>query len=159
MLLTSKVTIAITRVYRINEGLPGDSDTGTPHGLAAILRSDFPEMEDVGIIVKRNPAQSNLEINKELFRESNTYLVQPNIFNILDFEWIQGSPKSLGEAHRAVVSKSIADKYFKGDAVGKVFKLNNDSEFTIIGIIADPPVNTDVPVKIAISYATMEKMN
>lgn len=147
------------RVYRINQGLPGDADTGSPHGLAGVLRSDFPEVEEVGIIVKLNPAQSNVEINKELFRETNTYLAQPSIFKILDFTWLQGSPESLGEAHRAVVAKSIADKYFKGDAVGKVMRLNNNSEFTITGIIADPAMNTDFPAKIIISYATMEKMN
>jgi putative ABC transport system permease protein len=56
------------RIYRVNNGEPGNADTGTPLGLAEVLRSEFPEMEDVGIIFKLNPEQSNIEINRELFR-------------------------------------------------------------------------------------------
>ncbi|MBX2915413.1 MAG: ABC transporter permease [Cyclobacteriaceae bacterium] len=147
------------RIYRVNNGEPGNADTGTPHGLAEILRSEFPEMEDVGIIFKLNPEQSNIEINQELFRENNTYFVQPQIFKLLDFTWLQGKPESLTEPHHAVVAQSIADKYFRGDAIGKTLKLNNGSDFTITGILADPPVNSDFPVRIVLSYATLEKLN
>jgi putative ABC transport system permease protein len=146
------------RVYRVNKGRPGNWDTGTPHGLASVLRTEFPEMEEVGIIFKLNPEQSNFEINKELFRETNTYLVQPQFFRLLDFQWLQGKPESLAKPYQAVVSASIAEKYFHGDAIGKVLRLNNWADFTITGIIADPPVNTDFPLKIAISYATLENM-
>ncbi len=147
------------RIYRVNNGEPGNADTGTPHGLAEVLRSEFPEIEDVGIIFKLNPEQSNVEINRELFRENNTFLVQPQIFKLLDFKWLQGKPESLSEPRHAVVTQSIADKYFHGDAIGKTLKLNNGSDFTITGIIADPPVNSDFPIRIAISYATLEKSN
>lgn len=146
------------RVYRVNKGAHGNKDMGTPHGLAAVLRAEVPEMEEVGIVFKLNPEQSNVEINKELFRENNTYLVQPQFFRLLDFEWLQGTAESLATPNRAVVSNSIAEKFFQGDAVGKVLRLNNFVDLTITGIIADPPVNTDFPIKIAVSYATLEGM-
>jgi predicted permease len=146
------------RVYRVNEGMPGDLDMGTPYGLAAILRAEFPEMEEVGIVFKLNPEQSNIEINKELFREKNTYFVQPQFFRLLDFQWLQGTAESLGKPHQAVITRSIAEKYFHGDALGKVLRLNNWTDFTIAGVIADPPGNTDFPIRIAMSYATLENM-
>ncbi len=146
------------RVYRVNKGLPADLDTGTPHGLAAILRTEIPEIEEVGIVIKLNPEQSNVEINKELFRETNTYLVQPEFFRLLDFEWLKGTASSLARPYQAVVSRTIAEKYFNGDALGKVLRLNNWADFTITGIIADPPANTDFPIRIALSYATLESV-
>jgi putative ABC transport system permease protein len=145
------------RIYRVNKGDRADADTGTPYGLAAALRTNFPEMEQVAIVFKLNPEQSNVEINHELFRETNTYLVQPEFFRMLDFEWIQGTPESLRQPRHAVITKAIAEKYFKGDAMGKVLRLNKDSEFTITGIVADPPVNTDFPIHIALSFVTLER--
>jgi ABC-type antimicrobial peptide transport system permease subunit len=144
------------RIYRVNKGDPADADTGAPYGLAAALRTNFPEMEQVAIVFKLNPEQSNVEMNNELFRETNTYLVQPEFFRMIDFEWIQGTPESLGQPRHAVVTQSIAEKYFKGDAMGKVLSVNNGSDFTITGIVADPPVNTDFPIRIALSFATLE---
>lgn len=145
------------RVYRVNKGEPGDVDTGSPFGLAPILRTDFPEIEEAGIIWKLNPEHSNIEINKELFRESNTFIADPALFRLLDFKWLQGSPESLAGYRQAIITQSIAEKYFQGDAVGKFLKLNNGTDFTIAGIIADPPANTDFPARIIISYATVEK--
>jgi hypothetical protein len=63
----------------------------------------------------------------------------PNLpcFDIFDFKWLAGSPASLKNINSAVLTKTIAEKYF-GDwqfAMGKTIKWNNQDPLKITGIL------------------------
>jgi ABC-type antimicrobial peptide transport system permease subunit len=149
------------RIFRINTGGPGEEryhDMGTPTGLAPALRSEFFEMEEVAAILKLNPDRTQIRINDELTRITETYLVQPEFFNIFDFNWKQGDPKtSLDNPNEVVIAESLANRFFQGKALGKSIRLNNNEELIVTGIIQDPPVNSDFPIQMAVSHATLEK--
>lgn len=149
------------RIYRINSGSPGlekDHDMGSSQGLAPALREEFPEFEEVAVAFKINPERTQIEVNNEKMRENETYFVQPQFFNIFDFKWIHGdAKKSLSEPYKVVITESLASQFFKGDALGKSIRLNNSEELTVSGVIQDPPVNSDFPIHIAVSHATLEK--
>ncbi|MEJ7645905.1 MAG: ABC transporter permease [Chryseolinea sp.] len=150
------------RIYRINGGAPNtpdeEFDTGTPASLAPLLRDEFPEIETTAVAFKMNPESSQVEFNHELTRVKGLYYTTPEIFQILNFSWVQGSPeKSLRAANQAVVSESIESQYFNGDAMGKILRVNGDTDVQIAGIIKDPPLNSDFPFHVVISHATLEK--
>jgi ABC-type antimicrobial peptide transport system permease subunit len=144
------------RIYRINQGAPGSDspDTGTNHLVAELLRNEVSEVEEAGVVFKLNPDQTQMQIGEEMFREPETYLVEPNAFKLLDFEWKAGDPTTaLDEPNEVVIAASIAQKYFRGDAIGKVIRFNNNVDLVVTGIISDHPLNTDIPIRIAISHA------
>jgi putative ABC transport system permease protein len=148
------------RIYRINTGAPGEEehDMGSPTGLAPALRAEFSEVEEVSGIQKLNPSQTQIEIDHELLRIPETYFVEPQFFKIFDFTWKQGDPmKALEGPNKVVVTESIAHKFFHGNALGKSIRLNNAEDLIVTGIIQDPPLNSDLPIQVAVSHATFEK--
>ena len=149
------------RIYRINSGGPEeekDHDMGSPTGLAPALRAEFMEFEEVATILKLNPDRTQVEINRELARIPETYLVQPQFFNIFDFVWLHGTPEtSLRDPNKVVITESLENQFFQGNALGKTIRLNNEDELIVTGIIQDPPMNSDFPIQIAVSHATIEK--
>lgn len=145
------------RIYRINLSDPSgdEQDTGSNYLLAGLLRNEVTEVEKAGVVLKLNPDQTQIQIGDELFREEDTYLVEPAAFELFDFTWIAGDPdKALANANGVALAESIAQKYFKGYAMGKTIRLNNSSDLVVSGIFADPPPNTDVPIKVAVSHVS-----
>ncbi len=147
------------RIYRVISGsTPGDPasyGTGTPHGLAPILEQDFPEVEKVGVIYHLNTKKTQIEVNDELLNAPQTYFVTPAFFEMFDFAWLAGNPQqSLSQPNRVVISQTLADQYFPGDALGQRIRLNNEFDLIVSGILQDMPENTDFPVQIAVSHAT-----
>ncbi|MEM6841775.1 MAG: ABC transporter permease [Bacteroidota bacterium] len=152
------------RIYRVLTGNPDevreDGDTGTPTGLMPVIENEYSGVENVAAAYRLNPAQTQIEINDELTRESHIYFMTPSFFEIFNFPWKVGDPKkSLSEPGQVAISEALADKYFDGDAVGKRLKLNNEYDLIVSGIIQDTPLNTDMPIEIAVSYATFQQTN
>lgn len=148
------------RIYRIVGGNPDSPieqfDTGTPNGVATYVRAEIPEVELAGIVYKINPQQSQVEFNHELTRIKHLFFAGPEFFEMTDFKWIQGSPKtSLGAPNQVVVTESVARQYLNGEAMGKTIRFNNSTDLIVSGILADPPMNTDFPCQVVMSYATL----
>ncbi len=146
------------RIYRVLSGQPGEvTDTGTPNGLMPVLEVEFPEVEQVAVAFKLNPENTQIKVNEQLTREQYIYFITPSFFQMFDFPWKAGSPeKSLSQPGQVVISESLAQKYFQGDAMDKRITLNNEYDLIVSGIIRDTPENTDFPIQIAVSYATFQ---
>ncbi len=150
------------RIYRVLTGHPDeirvDGDTGTPTGLMPVIEDEYSGVENVAVAYRLNPAQTQIEVNEELTRESYIYYMTPSFFEIFNFPWKVGDPKkSLAEPGQVAISEALAKKYFDGDALGKRMKLNNEDDLIVSGIFEDTPLNTDMPIQIAISYATFQQ--
>ena len=93
---------------------------------------------------------------KKFKEEQGVFFTESSLFDIFDFKWLAGSPASLKNINSAVLTKTIAEKYF-GDwqfAMGKTIKWNNQDPLKITGILADIPENTDLQFKVVISFGT-----
>ena len=67
----------------------------------------------------------------------------------------RGRLHALDEPYTAVISESIANKYYGGEeAVGQTFRLNKGAVFRITGIFRDVPSNTHFKFNILISWPT-----
>ena len=155
------------RIFRITTNWTSadgfEESQGVPKPATAALRNDFKnEIEKVGAIcqdggiikVKDNSGKEKIKTLEDIF------YAEPEFFQIMSFEWLQGNPvQSLSQPYTVVLSKDMAIKLF-GDwkhAVGKTINYQNREDFTVTGILQEMPENTSFPLNIVVSYQTFKK--
>jgi len=118
----------------------------TPALFAAKIKSEIPEVQNVA----RTYAlwKPILKHENFLLDVKNTFLVDPEIFKILDFDFVQGDPKTaLANPNSIILTEKNAFKIFGSeDPMGKTLQLNDKLELMVTAIIKDTPSNTHLPV-------------
>ncbi|HEY4198728.1 MAG TPA: ABC transporter permease, partial [Mucilaginibacter sp.] len=155
---------SIYRVLTASKGPNGiDLGSGVPFPTSEGLRIDYPQLKGVAAIMRYGGQYSisdagNKQVKK--FKEDDAYYCEPQFFDIFDFDWLAGDKKTaLSEPKTAVLTQEEAEKFF-GDwhnAIGKVIRYNNQTDLKVTGILKNFPANTDFPVKMMVSYATMRQ--
>ena len=85
-------------------------------------------------------------------RNLMSYFTDPEYLKILHYSWIEGNSDALQKEKTAVLTASLAKKYFGNEsALNKVFNFNNQFDVTVTGVVADPPLNTDFPFRMILS--------
>ncbi|HVW95063.1 MAG TPA: ABC transporter permease [Mucilaginibacter sp.] len=136
--------------------------SGTPLPTAEGLRVDYPQIKHIASIFRYGghytvPAGNGGTDKK--FKEDDAYYTEPQFFDIFDFAWLAGDKKTaLSEPNTALLTKTEAERFFGNwhDAIGKVIVYENKTNLKITGILEDVPANTDFPLKIVVSYATIK---
>jgi predicted permease len=155
------------RIHRVLTEFKDPSGTnysaGVPFPLPATLRSDFPQLEKVAAIYSDDNTLLSVMDEKgeravKKFKEAEgVYFVEPQFFEIFDFEWLYGNAKeALSEPNTIVLTKETAEKYFGSwkEAIGKTIKRNNKKLLKVTGVLATIPSNTDFQFKAVTSYKT-----
>lgn len=155
-------------IYRIGTVRPatGNAEAGFTPGTAfpvgPALRSEFTNVKQVARIMRSSDEPLtllNTNDSKKSFKATLFY-TEPEFFNMFDFEWLNGSAKeSLTEPNSVVLTKKAAERFF-GDwhiALGKTMMHGTRKQeiYTVKGILQDPPANTDFPLDVIVSYATV----
>jgi putative ABC transport system permease protein len=156
----------IYRIARKTEYPNGQIDytPGSPLPYEAALKVDIPQLGtvvpvygtvDPQVTVIGKDADSQ-KTDKKFKEEDQGLLTVPEFFDLFDFEWLSGSKSVLKDPNVVVLSQRMAEKYFGKwqDAVGQYLKINNKTVMKVGGILENPPLNTDLPVDIVISYET-----
>lgn len=151
------------RIYRVvRAGKNGGYSPSASFPLAAALRAEYPQIEtsaaiygdrDVQVLVT-NPAGETVKKFKE---HIGVFFAEPQFFSIFNFRVIEGNPaNTLNEPNTAFLTKHMAQKYFGGwqQAIGRIFKVYG-LPVRVTGIIDNPPPNTDFPLGVVISHATI----
>jgi ABC-type antimicrobial peptide transport system permease subunit len=139
------------------------------HPVGEAIRNDFPGIDAVMTFYAEN-GQIAIENSNGTFEryQENTGLAyaEPEIFEIFDFDFLAGNPQNaLSNAGSVVITSSLAQKYFNlspgnvNNALGKSININNQKTFTISGVIADTPKNTDLPFTIIADYKSQTASN
>ncbi|MFS4445979.1 FtsX-like permease family protein [Maribacter sp. 2307UL18-2] len=135
--------------------------SGVPYPLPLELKSSFPELQKVSAIYSEGDDQIIvLDLNgnpvKKFKEEQGVFLVEPELFDILDYTWLAGEPATLEGLNNVVLTKETAEKYFDNweHALGRTIKWNDNEVLTVTGILGTIPVNTDLQFKAVISYGT-----
>ena len=155
------------RIYRVlnkrtsSEGVK--LRAGLPLPIARDLRVDFPQLPLVTTVINDQGKQISVKNNTgqiKRFKEDDLYITDTQFFNVFNFTWLAGDKKTaLNEPNTVVLTQRMAKKYF-GDwenAMGKTLTYENKIDLKVTGILQDLPLNTDLPVSIAISYPTIKK--
>jgi len=148
------------RIYRITSNL---TLGGTPNLIATTnapvapaLVDEFPEViNSVRIFpLKRTPIRYG---NDKEFYEDRVYYTEPSFFEIFTFPFLKGNSKTaLAAPHSVVLTESSAARYFgTEDPIGKALRFNNQTDYTVTGIVADVPRNSHFVFDFLISYSTL----
>ena len=133
------------RIYRVCSHLiQGDENfrgAWSCPPLAAALKEEFPEVE---ASARFSPWSSTYLIRAEekQFLEEGVRFVDASFFDIFDFPFLAGDPKTaLQDPLTIVVTQSASARYFgKQNPVGKVLHFEDTNrDFKVTGLIQDPP--------------------
>lgn len=154
------------RIYRVNVQSDGNHGKNYTPGVYPVFpetfTSEFPEAEEVTYISYRAgsfiviPQESGED--KKYTEEQGVAYGQPNFFKVFDRKILIGNAeKGLDEPNEVILSHRFAVKYFgKEDAIGQVLRYDGQ-EFRVTAIMEDYPDNTDLPIDMFASYATIKK--
>ena len=149
----------VVSVFHTPEGIAYESGVPFPTGPA--LRQDYPQLKNVASIVSLGGdglITVDNHPDKKFREESGIVYAEPQFFDLFSFRWLAGNKATaLNEPNTVLLTRTIAAKYF-GDwtlAVGGYIKLDNAWLLKVTGVLDDMPANTDFPLKVVISYATL----
>jgi ABC-type antimicrobial peptide transport system permease subunit len=136
---------------------------GVPFPVTQGLRKDLPQLKNASAIFcdNRVPIVITAADGRLLkkFNEQNVFAAEPQFFQMFDFNLAAGDIKTaLNDVNTVLLTKDVATKYFGNwqAALGKSVKLYGD-QMKVTGILNNPPANTDFPLSVVLSYATLRK--
>ena len=153
----------IYRVLTVGQGTPDkprDPESGVPAPLPGALENDLPGWKTTGVFgmedIQMMVMDKEGRVDKMFKEKVGVMLMEPSFFSIFNFPWLAGDPaKVLAPGDNIAMTKSTAERYF-GDwrqAIGRTVKFQNFKLFTVAGILADPPTNSDFrQLKIILPY-------
>ncbi len=128
----------------------------TPKVFARTAELEVPEIEQVTRV--NWPSNFLFSIgDKRITVRGN--IVDSNFLNMFSFPMIKGDPATaLRDMHSIVLTESQA-KSFYGDEnpMGKVLKIDNKDNFTVTGIVKDPPNNSRFKFNYLLPWAYLRK--
>jgi putative ABC transport system permease protein len=144
------------RLYQVEEDQYYSGEvyhvTVTPYPSGPVWREEIPEIENAC----RYQWSFGMLFNygEKAFYEDNCLAVDSTFFSMFSFPLIKGNPyQLLREPFTAVLTEKAAEKYFGNeDAIGKSLNVNNQYEFTVTGMIEDPPGNSTLQFDILIPF-------
>ena len=140
----------------------------TAYPLAAALRDDFPDFEQVTQTagpMNRLFSYTRANGKRVLFEEQYVLFVDSFYPKTFDFEWLAGNPNSaLDEVDAVIITEKIAEKCFgKGfdpsDAIGEILMLNNKDQLVVKGVIRNNKPNINLKANMMVSYKFFKKHN
>src|ERR1700733_2821389 len=153
---------SIYRVFTVSKTSQGITyNSGVPMPTAEGLRLDYPNLLVASIFKtdKQITVPGNNPQTTKKFDEENLFFAEPQFFDIFDFDWLAGNKRNaLTDPINVCLTQDEAEKYF-GDwreAVGKTIIYENKKDLKVTGVLKNMPANTDMPLKVVVSYATLK---
>ncbi|MCQ6956594.1 ABC transporter permease [Mucilaginibacter aquariorum] len=129
------------------------------------LRIDFPQVKfaaltsSYGSQMTVPTGSDNAAADKKFIESIGVFFMEPQFFDIFQTKWLNGTKDVLSQPNMVVITKAIATKYF-GDwntAIGKTIKMDNTLTLRVAGVVEDSPNNSDIPLKLMVSYITWKQ--
>ena len=151
------------RIYRVVE-TRATAEGGERHlaytmgPLAETLVRDFPEVTGAVHMLSRNGVgRRTMQYGPNRFYESDYLFTDPAIFEVFDFEWLNGDAQTaLNEPNTVVLTEAGARKYFgEEDPVGKILGLEQYGDLRVTGLLRDPSPQSHLQFSMLISLNTI----
>ncbi len=149
------------RIYRL--GLEADLGThlkapitNGPAGPAIVEL--YPEVLNAVRIT--GPENVPAKYEDRQFTEENVTYADWDFFQVFSFPLLQGNPATVLEtANTVVIAEAMVPKYFDNiDPIGKIIKIGG-IDYTITGIMADFPRNSQLQFNMLCSFETLAKLS
>jgi ABC-type antimicrobial peptide transport system permease subunit len=150
------------RLFRVmeNQYYEGHISTfsSTPGILAENIVKDIPEIEMASQILWEE--QPLFTVGDKYDKEKGRY-VEKDFLRMFSFKLVKGNPASaLDRSDGVVISKKLADKYFKDeDPVGKMIRVDNKDNIMITGVLDEIPEASSLKFDFLMSFEQWRKKN
>jgi putative ABC transport system permease protein len=149
------------RVVRVTRAWYGDDGATTLHlarvaaPVGPLLERELPEVDEAARIWGGDALLSNGEDHVTV---DEFYYVEPSFPDLFSVPFLHGeAATALTEPFTLVLTASAARRVFgETDAVGRVLRVDGEYDFTVSGVVADPPANTHFRYDVLGSFATLE---
>lgn len=152
------------RIYRLSteftetEGITKWSNMTMP--AAFTVKNENPEVVQAtrmqGIDFQR---PTRFEFNQDVYYQDNVYAADSTVFEVFDYEFISGNPKTALEAPNSIViNQSMARKIFKDEnPMGQTLKSDRNQGITmqVTGVYKDVPQASHLIADALISWKTI----
>ena len=148
------------RIYKITYG----NSSLTPGPLNEYLKNQFPEIEQTTHIETRqlNIFSPVIQYKNQSFEIEKYYSADPGLFEIFDFEVVQGDLRSAIESpFSLILTENEATRLFNNkNPVGEtvIWKTFQDFTFTVNAVVKDLPSNSSIQFHGLVSDATLNGM-
>ncbi len=149
------------RIYRV---LLEDNNLGVSENLVGInfmpmgpaLEERLPEVVDQVRILTSGRELVSLD-DKSFYTENLAYTTS-SLFNIFDFQLLQGNPETaLSAPLKAVINQDWKKRLFGNEnPIGKTFKINNEDIYEVTGVLKNVPPNSHLQFDILLSLVPTE---
>jgi putative ABC transport system permease protein len=133
-------------IYRVTSLMGLDKDKRPMKTTSAPIvwgiKDEVPEFDVVTRLVNPpNVAKNLIRYEDKLFYESDGYIADSTLFDVLTYDFIEGSPgEALSEANSVVLTEALAKKLFGDEsAINKVININQGgpaADFRVTGVIS-----------------------
>ena len=150
------------RLFRVmeNQYYSGDISTfnSTPGIFAENVVRDIPEIQMASQILWES--ENVFTIGNNFDKEKGRY-VQKDFLKMFSFKLAKGDPATaLQNPDGIVLSKKLADKYFKGqDPIGKIIRIDNKENVTVTGVLEEIPEASSLKFDYLLNYYLWFKEN
>ncbi len=149
-------------VYRISSDIK-ETDNGfrwttTQLPLGRTVKSEFSEVEQYVRFI--GTGSLGLMKGDDTFVERNIYMVDSTVFDVFDYKFLSGVPRSALEGPNSIVlSNTLAKKIFgNNDPVGEILR-TDDNSLEVTGVYEDVPTNSHIRPNALISASTIDRNN
>ncbi|MEO6550889.1 MAG: ABC transporter permease [Ferruginibacter sp.] len=157
-------------VYRLTTSFETEGktqwDESFSANMASTIRKDFPEVVATGRLMDNNlfygAGANEIKFDRDPMQhhEAGFAYADPSMLQIMDVKMAFGNQNTaLSAPNSIVISKKMADKYFKGqNPIGKSMYLNGktDQLFTINGVMQNFPNNSHLNYEFFITLVGVE---
>lgn len=112
--------------------------------IATLAKQELPEVTDA-VRITFDVNFSTYKYQDKNFADERVAFADPSLFSMFDFPIVEGNAsRPFADDNSIVITKTTAHKFFgDADPIGKLIIADNNQNFTVSGIINDPPKNSD----------------
>jgi len=124
-----------------------------PFGPAA--KADIPEVQSY--VRLSTPRVAYATVDDKSIKLNQIRHADSSFFDVFSFQLEAGNPaRALVNPYSIVLARSTAEKLFGNERpLGRVLRLNGKDDYTVTGVVADPPPNSTIQFSALISFSTL----
>jgi predicted permease len=128
----------------------------TPNPSGPVWKDEIPEIEDATRYT--GPGGLLFKYEDKSFFENDIRAVDPSFLTMFTFPLKQGNIENvLEDPYSIVISEEVGQKYFgQEDPIGKSFRVNNQYDFKVTGVLEDLPHNSMLQFEMLIPFEFMK---
>jgi putative ABC transport system permease protein len=118
-----------------------------PNAVGPAMKQDIAQVKSATRLIKDDfGAPASLKVGDKNFVEKNLYLADSTVFQMFDFNFIEGNVHTVfSQPKSIVISQSAKERLFGNNtAIGKMIYVNSRDTLHVTGIFKDMPENSTI---------------